>query len=86
VVNSNGVCFFFKKAQCIPEINFPEINFPEINFSEINFSEINFPEINFPENLLIKNCYLTVSLNSIISLGFTQRSIYFLREMSYFGK
>jgi len=24
VVNSNGVCFFFKKAQCISEINFPE--------------------------------------------------------------
>jgi len=81
VVNSNGVCFFFKKAQCIPEINFPEINFPEINFPEINF-----PEINFPENLPFKNCYFTVSLNSIISLGFTQRSIYFLREMSYFGK
>jgi len=24
VVNSNGVCFFFKKAQCISGINFPE--------------------------------------------------------------
>jgi len=57
VVNSNGVCFFFKKAQCIPEINFPEINFPEINFPEIIF-----PEIIFPENLPFKNCYFTVFL------------------------
>jgi len=39
VVHSNGVCFLFKKAQCIPEINFPE-NLPffkgNVLFWEIN--------------------------------------------------